>query len=116
MACLDAKMALFNAIEYYLRNGSEVFTSVMDMKKAFDNVSHSRLFSKMLKKGIPVVYIRLLMVTYENQTLNVKWNGSSSYKFGMRNGVKQGAVLSALLYCIYVDGLFKTLRRKKVGC
>ena len=103
-------------IDYYSRNGSEVFTSVMDMTKAFDNVSHSKLFAKTIERGIPEIYIRLLMVVYKHQQLCVKWNGKSSYIFGMSNGVKQGAVLSALLYCLYVDELFETLRKRRTGC
>ena len=103
-------------IDFFSRNGSEVFTSVMDMTKAFDNVLHSKLFEKVLQRGIPVIYIRLLMVIYENQQLCVQWNGKSSYIFGMKNGVKQGAVLSALLYCIYVDELFQLLRKRRTGC
>ena len=103
-------------IDFFSRNGSEVFTSVMDMTKAFDNVLHSKLFEKVLQRGIPVIYIRLLMVIYEKQQLCVQWNGKSSYIFGMKNGVKQGAVLSALLYCIYVDELFQMLRKRRTGC
>ena len=32
------------------------------------------------------------------------------------NGVKQGAVLSAILFCIYIDDLIKELRRNRDGC
>ena len=32
------------------------------------------------------------------------------------NGVRQGAVLSAILYCFYVKDLFKILRRNGSGC
>lgn len=103
-------------IDHFLRNGSDVFTSVMDMKKAFDNVKHSKLFNKVLEREIPSVYVRLLMVIYKNQNLVVDWNGGKSYTFGMRNGVKQGAILSALLYNIYVDEMFTRLRKNKIGC
>ena len=34
----------------------------------------------------------------------------------MSKGVKQGAVLSAILYCFYTNGLFEELRKQKVGC
>ena len=34
----------------------------------------------------------------------------------MLNGVKQGAVLSAILFCIYIDDLIKKLRRNRDGC
>ena len=34
----------------------------------------------------------------------------------MSQGVKQVAVLSAILYCFYTDDLFKQLRNQKIGC
>jgi len=32
------------------------------------------------------------------------------------NGVKQGGVLSPVLFCVYVDGLLKSLQSTGVGC
>ena len=37
-------------IDYFLRNGSDVFTCVMDMSKAFDLVQHGTLFWKLIDK------------------------------------------------------------------
>ena len=34
----------------------------------------------------------------------------------MKNGVRQGAVLSAIFYCVYINDLFKLLRNSKYGC
>ena len=36
--------------------------------------------------------------------------------FTALNGVKQGAVLSPILYCVYVDDLLLILSRAGVGC
>ena len=41
------------SIAHFLRNGSEVYTCLMDMSKAFDTVQHSRLFEKLLHRGLP---------------------------------------------------------------
>ena len=103
-------------INHFLSNGSEVFTCVMDMTKAFDNVKHSLLFRKLLKTNLPAVFTRLLLVMYLLQTADVKWNNFRSRRFSLSNGVKQGAVLSAILYCFYTDGLFKLLRSRRSGC
>ena len=103
-------------IDYFLRNGSDVFVCVMDMTKAFDKVQHSKLFWKLVEKGVPPIFIRLLLVMYNKQLANVRWNGVLSDSFFVRNGVKQGAVLSPILYCIYIDSLFTHLRKKKTGC
>ena len=60
--------------------------------------------------------IHFLMYVYKIQVATVKWNNCYSMEFNIKNGVKQGAVLSALLYCIYVDDLFRLLRNSCLGC
>ena len=107
------RQCVVETIDYYLRNGSEVFTCIMDMSKAFDKVQHSKLFWKIIDKGIPTMYIRLLHVMYCNQRANVSWNSHVSHVFPINNGVKQGAALSPILYCVYIDDLFEALRRGK---
>ena len=104
------------AIEYFMRNGSDVYVCVMDMTKAFDKVQHSKLFWKLVDKGIPPIYIRILLIMYEKQQAAVRWNNILSETFPMSNGVKQGAVMSPILYCVYTDCLLKLLRTKKTGC
>ena len=106
---------VLETIDYFLRNGSEVFVCMMDMTKAFDNVKHSILFRKLLTKGLPPIVICLLIYIYKVQVANVKWNRQCSDTFHIKNGVKQGSVLSAILYCVYVDKLFERLRRNKQG-
>ena len=88
----------------------------MDMKKAFDMVKHGTMFRKLIERNIPSIYLRLLLVMYMSQTAKVRWNGSLSEAFSVLNGVKQGAVLSAILFCIYIDDLIKELRRNRDGC
>ena len=103
-------------IDHFLRNGGEVFSCMMDMTKAFDMVQHSLLFRKLLDVKLSVIFVRLIMVMYTLQYANVRWKQLVSGIFTMVNGVKQGAVLSALLYCIYVNGLFEKLRFNRAGC
>ena len=88
----------------------------MDMSKAFDNVRQSTLFWKLIKKGVPSIHLRLLLNIYMKQCANVRWNDDLSETFPIKNGVKQGGVLSPHLYCIYTDDLFELLRKKNTGC
>ena len=103
-------------IDHFIRHGTEVFVGVMDMTKAFDNVKHSTLFRQLIERGFPAIFLRLILVMYTQQSANVLWNGKASKDFSIGNGVKQGGVLSPRLFCVYIDGLFKFLRRKKTGC
>ena len=48
--------------------------------------------------------------------MKVKWNDSCSDSFPLLNGVKQGAVLSPILFTIYIDGLLDRLKQSGVGC
>ena len=45
-----------------------------------------------------------------DQKLSVKWNDTSSEYFGVTNGVRQGGILSPLLFSVYIVELLNKLR------
>ena len=104
------------SINDFRRKNSNIYACFMDMKKAFDMVKHSTLFNKLFIRNFPPIYLRLLLFMYRSQSAKVKWNGILTKAFSIKNGVKQGAVLSAILFCIYIDDLIKELRKKRDGC
>ena len=53
---------------------------------------------------------------YTRHSLRVKWGNTVSSEFTVSNGVKQGGVLSPILFAIYTDGLLKRLEETGVGC
>ena len=87
-----------------------------DCTKAFDLVLHSKLFQKLIDAGLPPIIVRVLIHIYQNQTANVRWKNDTSYKFSIKNGVRQGAVLSPIIFCFYVNNLFLKLRQSRSGC
>ena len=46
----------------------------------------------------------------------MRWNGTTSDTFTVKNGVRQGAVLSPLLFNIYMDELPQLLKTERNGC
>ena len=46
----------------------------------------------------------------------VKWNNQISNPFDINNDVKQGAVLSAPLFAVYIDDLLIRLNTTRQGC
>ena len=47
---------------------------------------------------------------------NVRWGNIISQPFNVKNGVRQGAVSSPVLFCVYINDLIIQLRNLKVGC
>ena len=46
----------------------------------------------------------------------VKWNSKSSTDFCVSNRVKQGTVISPIIFSSYMDALFKRLNINAIGC
>ena len=107
---------VYETIDIYIRNGNDVFAALMDCTKAFDTIQHSKLFKKMLDAKVPPVIVRLLINIYSMQTAEVQWKGQNSREFRISNGVRQGAVLSPILYCFYMNDMFDLLRKSRSGC
>ncbi len=53
---------------------------------------------------------------YTTQRLRVKWGNLTSDSFKCTNGVKQGGVLSPILFCIDMDELLIPLQKAGIGC
>ncbi len=53
---------------------------------------------------------------YTNQKLRVRWQDEFSERFTATNGVKQGRVISPILFCVYMDGLLTKLANSGYGC
>ena len=79
-------------------------------------VEWSKLFMTLKDRGVDSIFLRVLLYIYRNQQCNVKWAGRHSYTFTVSNGVRQGAVSSAILLSVYINELFLILRKAGFGC
>ncbi len=88
----------------------------MDASKAFDKLNYWLLFDKLIKRNIPVFFIKILAYWYSSQHISVQWGNTLSVTFTVSNGVKQGGILSPMFFNIYMDDLSKYLNDASVGC
>ena len=100
----------------YNRNGSNVYSCHLDASKAFDKIHYGKLFNVLLKKDVPFCIIRILLDAYTRQMTRVFWNTCSSDYFTISNGVKQGGVLSPILFSIYIDRLLTLVKQSGIVC
>ena len=108
-------MTAQEVISHYNSNKNKVFTVLLDASKAFDRVNYIKLFEKLLEKEMCPLAMRLLLQTYLDQKLCVRWNDMLSDEFGVTNGVRHGGILSPLLFSIYIDELLCKLQNSGLG-
>ena len=107
---------VIETIQYYQSRGTNVIASCLDFSKAFDMVQYSELFNILFDKKICPLVIRLLIQFYSSMIGLVKWYNLKSDIFKIENGVKQGGVLSPVLFTLYIDCLIERILSMKVGC
>ena len=109
-------MVLKETISYYIKNQSSVYCTFLDATKAFDRIHYYKLFHELLERQLPPIIVRIILCFYSNNHVYVSWSSCNSEQFVARNGVKQGGVLSPVLFCIYIDKLLVELSNSRVGC
>jgi hypothetical protein len=85
----------------------------LDATKAFDRVHFVKLFSLLMNRSMCPSLLKLLISMYTQQTLSVRWKDHTGVSFSCSNGIKQGAVLSPILFCIYADEILKLLETQE---
>ena len=78
----------------------------IDLKKAFDRVDHTAMF-KALRKQMDGEYVNLLEQLYKNQYGNV-----GTHRFPITRGVRQGDILSPLLFNAVLEHAMAKWKRK----
>jgi len=112
---IDQCFILSELISYRTERGLPTFAAFIDIAKAYDRVWRNGLWVKLQDAGCDVQTLLLIQLMYRNVTRRVLLNGKASDEFVVHAGVPQGAVLSPLLYAVYINGLHQELRANGVG-
>ncbi len=99
-------------ISYYVH----VHGLLIDASKAFDQVNYCKRFHILINRGFNPMYSRLLLNMYTNQKLRFRRNSEFSELFSVTNDLKQGGVISPMLFCVYIDSLLNELANSDLGC
>ena len=92
---IDHALAVFETVcGKSIEWNCEIWFASLDLTKAFDRVEHNQLFEALREQHVPQPYIALLRAIYSSQSGAVH----GGRPFDIQRGVKQGDILSPLLF------------------
>ena len=86
----------------------------LDASNAIDQIIHWILFKKLLNRGVPMYLVKVLCYWYQHQSMYVKCGSTLSSKFQVTKGVRQGGVLSPLIFNVCVNELSELLNKSGI--
>ena len=89
--------------ERLIQKNRKLYMAFIDYSKAFDRVQHQKLMEVMKRTGIPELERRLIANLYWGQTAVVKIGSEISESITVKKGVRQGCILSPVLFNLYTD-------------
>ena len=87
-----------------------VYACFVDLEKAYDRVPRDLLWECLSEYDVDQELIRAIKSLYKRCTACVRLNGVKSSSFTVGVGLRQGCVLSPLLFIVYMDRIVKRSR------
>ena len=84
----------------------DLYMCFIDYKKAFDCVDHERLWVILRDMGVPV-HLSVMKRLYTNQEATVRTEFGETDNIDIGKGVRQGCILSPLLFNIYAENIMR---------
>ena len=111
---LDHIFSLYCIFILYKRMNKPLYMAFIDYQKAFDTIWRAGLWYKLMKQGISGKFLNVIKNMYQKSKSRVFLHGEKSNSFPAETGVKQGDILSPLLFALYINDLEKCLKDQGV--
>ena len=114
-SCMDHIHTLTTVIRKRKHKGLNTFVAFVDLEKAFDRIDRNLLFYRLLTYNINGKIYNTIKAMYESCKSCININGWITDDFISRYGVKQGDVLSPILFNLYINDLARQIKESELG-
>ena len=90
----------------------DVFLCFVDFEKAFDRVNHEKMLKALKDIGLDTKDFAIIRNLYYHQNAKIRIEGQTSNNIRICRGVRQGCVLSPMLFNLYSELIFKKVFEK----
>ena len=102
-SCIDQIATLRIIVEQTIEWSSPLYLLFVDFEKAFNSLDREAMWRILRHYGIPNKIINMLKVQYQGFTCQVLLGGTMTEPIEVRTGVRQGCLLSLLLFLVVLD-------------
>nr|VZI31577.1 unnamed protein product [Spirometra erinaceieuropaei] len=113
--CADQIFTLRHILEFRHSYQQPTAVCFVDFAAAFDSVHRESLWRIMALDGVPAKIIAMIKAYYRSTTAIVLVRNNLSQPFGIRSGVRQGYILSPILFNYAIDWILGRALRDSDG-
>lgn len=115
--CPEQLFTLTELVKVRRLRGQRTYACFLDIRKAYDTVWHDGLRLRLLQCGVRGAMYRAICSLYAACESCMRLGGEAGYTdfFPVETGVRQGCILSPLLYSIFINGLAVALKQRGLG-
>ena len=114
--CLHAITMVKEVIFKYNQEGSNVHCTLIDLSKAFDRINKEILFRLLDGSGLNPRIVNIIRCMYDESYVNTLFNHVKGNSWRVGNGVRQGVILSPLLFGFYINSVIEEISSMPLGC
>ena len=107
-SCTDQIATLRIIVEQTIEWQTSLYICFVDFEKAFDSIDRQTIWNILLHYGVPNKIVSIIRKLYEGFSCQVIHNGRLSDEFEISSGVRQGCLLSPLLFLVVLDWVTRT--------
>jgi len=107
---------IMQTVNFFTNNNSTVNLCSLDLARAFDKLNRFILYEKLIAQDCPIQFVNVLEIWLSKTNTVVKYNCFLSEPKLLLLGLRQGSILSPILFLVYMNDLLVKLGNSNVGC